>query len=316
MTERIMGIHHVTAICGDPQKNVDFYCGVLGLRFIKKAVNYDDPKTYHLYYGDAVGTPGSAITFFPWPQAPKGRVGAGQFQAVAFSVSVDALSFWKERLESRGISVKGPIPRYAERYLTFRDPDGLTLELVGRDKPADRFVPWETKEIGEEVAIRGFDGVTLVVDRYDRTLDYLNQALQFRFVAEEDGSMRYVAEYDMPASIVDVQAHAEMPAGRYGVGTVHHVAFGVRDEAVQGEVRERATQAGAHVSPVMNRTYFRSIYFREPSGALIEIATMGPGFDVDEPREQLGQNLCLPNSLEHLRAELEKELPALRIPQE
>ncbi len=316
MTGQIKGIHHVTAICGDPQKNVDFYCGVLGLRFIKRTVNYDDPHTYHLYYGDAAGTPGSAITFFSWPQAPRGRVGIGQFHAVAFSVPVDALSFWKERLESRGISVKGPIARYMENYLSFRDPDGITLELVGRDKPSDHFVPWVTKEIGEDVAIRGFDGVTLVVDRYDRTLDFLNQPLQFRFLAEEDGSMRYVVDYDVPASIVDVQAHAERSIGRYGVGTVHHVAFGVRDESVQAEVRERTMQSGANVSPVMNRTYFRSIYFREPGGALIEMATMGPGFDADEPREELGRKLCLPDSLEYLRAELERELPALRIPWE
>jgi glyoxalase family protein len=305
------GIHHVTAISGDPQRNVDFQAGLLGLRMVKKTVNFDDPETYHLYYGDGAGSPGTIMTFFPWKTAPKGRIGAGQLVTTSFSIPADSLGYWTERLVEGGVRFERPRDRFGETVLTFSDPDGLRVELVAAHDARDG---WADGPTSADDSIRGFHHVTLAVEDPERTAQLMTGTLGFRQAEEMEGRTRFVTGEGGPGNIVDLSGAAGFPRGAMGVGTVHHVAFRVPDEEAQLALREEVSARGYDVTPVLDRNYFRSIYFREPGGVLFEIATDPPGFAVDEPPEELGGHLKLPPWLEKRREHLEEALPPLHLP--
>jgi glyoxalase family protein len=305
----VLGIHHVTAFCGDPQRNVDFYAGVLGLRLVKVTVNHDDPGTYHLYFGDGSGSPGSVITFFPWPDAYKGRVGTGQAGVTAFSAPRGALEFWEDRLRSSGATVSPIEERFGERLLSFSDPDGLLLEIVEADDPRS---PWEGP-IASDYALRGIHSAALWIEGYERTAQILAILGMTASVSDRD-RFRYSAGDGSPGAIVDLVCMPGKAFGRDGVGAVHHIAFRAADAAAQNAMRSTIAREGSNVSPVRDRVYFQSIYFREPSGVLFEIATDGPGFAVDEPLERLGESLVLPEWLESRRDQIRAALPAFRTP--
>ena len=311
MTPQTTGIHHATAISGGPQRNVDFYAGTLGLRLVKKTVNFDDPETYHLYYGDGAGSPGTIMTFFPWARAPGGRIGAGQLVVTSFSVPATSLGYWTERLVEKGVRFERPRDRFGDTVLSFEDHDRLRVELVaaGDSRPGRAGGPVE-----EEHSIRGFHHVALAVEATDRTVGLMTDTLGFRRVDEKEGRIRLSAGRGGPGDLVDVLNAAGFPRGSLGVGTVHHVAFRVPDEETQLALREELVGLGYDVTPVLDRNYFRSIYFREPGGVLFEIATDPPGFAVDEDSEHLGEDLKLPPWLETRRDRLEEVLPPLRVP--
>jgi glyoxalase family protein len=304
------GIHHVTAIAGEPQRNVDFYAGLLGLRLVKKTVNFDDPETYHLYYGDGAGTPGSIMTFFPWGDASRGRIGAGQLTVTSFSVPAASLGYWAERLVEGGVRFEKPEERFGETVLRFPDPDGLRLELVAAGE--DRREGWAGGPAPADHAVRGFHHVTLVVADPSRTAKLMTDTLGFRQTGEADGRIRCEAGEGGPGNTVDLVDGTGFPRGTIGVGTVHHVAFRVSDVETQLELRKKISSLGYNVTRVLDRNYFRSIYFREPGGVLFEIATDPPGFAVDE--EHLGESLKLPPWLESRRGRLEEVLPSLHVP--
>ncbi|WP_255171084.1 ring-cleaving dioxygenase [Natrononativus amylolyticus] len=303
------GIHHVTSIASDPQRNVDFYTDVLGLRLVKKTVNFDDTHTYHLYYGDEVGTPGTVLTFFPFENGRQGRVGRGQTSATAFVVPEGSIEYWTDRLESHDLEVDAPRVRFDETVVPFRDHDGQPLELVAGTTDVD---PWDDGPVPAENAIRGFHGVTLESLDPDQTGRVL-ETLGYEPVERDGERTRYRASGDR-AAVVDVRERADTPQGRQGVGTVHHVAFRVPDEETQLEWRERLTDSGLRVTPQKDRQYFKSIYFREPGGVLFEIATDGPGFARDESEAELGTDLKLPPWLESDRERLEERLPEVGSP--
>jgi glyoxalase family protein len=312
MNTETSGIHHVTAIAGDPQRNVDFYGGLLGMRMVKKTINFDDPGTYHLYYGDGAGTPGSIMTFFPWASAPRGRIGAGQLTVTSFSVPASSLGYWTERLVEGGVRFEKPEDRFGDTVLRFPDPDGLRLELFAAAE--DTREGWADGPVPADNAVRGFHHVTLAVADPSPTADLMTTTLGFRQTGEAEGRTRYEAGEGGPGNTVDVADGTGFPRGTRGVGTVHHVAFRVPDEETQLELREQVAALGYDVTPVRDRNYFRSIYFREPGGVLFEIATDPPGFAVDEEPEHLGESLRLPSWLEPQRDQLEDLLPPLRIP--
>ena len=316
MNTKPLGIHHVTAIAGEPQRNVDFYVGVLGLRLVKKTVNFDDPGTYHLYYGDGVGTPGTVMTFFPWAHAPKGRRGAGQVVATAFSVAQEALPFWEERLKENGVSVAERIGRFGEEGFAFEDPDGLLLEILALAE-TDAREGWTDGPVPVENAIKGFAGATLLERDRRKTEDPLMGVLGFRAIGEDGNRFRYEAGggEGEPATVLDVVEDPDAGRGNPVVGTVHHIAFRVPDEGTERVLREEVVSLGYNVTPVLDRKYFRSIYFREPGGVLFEIATDAPGFTLDESVDELGTNLKLPPQYESRRGQLEERLTPLELPQ-
>jgi glyoxalase family protein len=306
----IPGVHHVTAIAGDPRANVEFYAGVLGLRLVKTTVNFDDPGTYHLYYGDERGAPGTLLTFFPWPGAPRGRRGTGQVTAIALSVPPQSLAFWEHRLAGRGVGVTRPETRFGERVLAFEDPDGLRLELAAAE-PGDGRIPWTGGPMSAEHAVRGVHAVTLSEQGFERTVALLGTGLGFAAGGQDGSRFRYRAVGAGPGSIVDVLCLPDAPPGRIAVGTVHHVAWRTPGDDAQLEWRRRIAAMGLDVTPVLDRRYFHSIYFREPGGVIFEIATDSPGFTIDEPLEDLGTRLALPPWLESRRAWIEDRLPPL-----
>jgi catechol 2,3-dioxygenase-like lactoylglutathione lyase family enzyme len=305
------GIHHVTAISGGPQRNVDFYAGILGLRLVKKTVNFDDPETYHLYYGDGGGHPGTIMTFFPWAHAPGGRIGAGQLVVTSFSIPTSSLGFWTERLIEKGVRFEKPRDRFGETVLTFEDPDHLRIEFVAAK---DGRPWWSEGTVPAEHSIRGFHHVALAVENMQSTVELMTETLGFGQVDETEGRVRLAAGDGGPGNTVDVISASGFPGGSMGVGTVHHVAFRVPDEETQIALREEVSALGYNVTPVLDRNYFRSIYFREPGGVLFEIATDPPGFAVDEAESELGTHLKLPPWLETRRDRLEEVLPPLHIP--
>jgi glyoxalase family protein len=306
----ISGIHHVTAIATDPQANVDFYSQVLGLRLVKRTVNFDDPGAYHLYFGDTPGRPGTIMTFFPWPGARRGRRGVGQATVTGFSIPVDAIGYWSDRLRQLGVDHQSATRRLDEEVLTVLDPDGLMLELVARGSEDGR-EPWLDGPIPPAHAIRGFSGVTLEQRALAPTASLLKDVLGFSIVASSGSRMRLAAHDAGRASVVDVVERDDAPAGLVAAGTVHHVAWRVPDDDAQASWRPRLVEAGVGVTPVQDRCYFRSIYFREPGGVLFEIATDGPGFAVDETLERLGEELRLPPWLEPQRERIVRTLPPL-----
>ncbi len=311
--KEILGIHHVTAIASDPQRNLDFYTGVLGLRLVKLTVNFDDPGAYHLYYGDEAGHPGTILTFFAWPGAPHGRRGTQQ-ATTSFSIPENALGYWMERFKVRGVAFEKPIVRPDEEALVFFDPDGLQLELVAHDA-AEARDPWRDGPVPGEHAIRGFHSVTLLEQLYERTASLLTETLGFHFAQESGERLRYEVNHGGIGAMVDVLRQPREMPGRVAVGSVHHVAWRTPDDEQQLAWRREIDHAGLDVTQVMDRQYFHSIYFREPGGVLFEIATDPPGFAVDETLEQLGTQLKLPPWLEPMRADIERGLPPVRVQQ-
>jgi glyoxalase family protein len=306
----IKGLHHVTAICGDPRVNHRFYTGTLGLRLVKRTVNFDDPGTYHLYYGDGAGTPGTILTFFPWVGAPRGRSGAGMAAATAFRTGESSLGWWKKRLEDAKVAVQGPLSRLGETYLALEDPDGLLLEIVAAG-PSGVPGAWAASPVPPEHALLGFHTVTLSEADGVPTRTLVVSEMGFREVGSEGGRRRFQAPGAGPASYLDVVSAAGARAGSLGRGTVHHVAFRVPDDGAQETWRAALLKAGHHVSPVMDRSYFHSIYYREPGCVLFEIATDNPGFAVDEPAATLGEALMLPAQYEEDREKIAALLPPL-----
>jgi glyoxalase family protein len=313
MSSDILGIHHVTAIASDPQRNVDFYTGVLGLRLVKLTVNFDDPRSYHLYYGDEVGHPGTIMTFFAWLGVPKGRQGTGQVTVTSFSVPQASLDYWIERLSQQGISYQGPTSRFDESILSLQDPDGLALELVAHPQAHHR-PAWKEGPVPVEHAIRGIHTVTLLEEGYERTARLLTETLGFRSLSEENNVFRCEVGEGGPGAYVDVRCAPGLRRGLVAAGTVHHVAWRTPNDEQQQAWRATLAGLDLNITAVMDRKYFHSIYFREPGGILFEIATDAPGFMVDEPVEQLGTHLELPPWLEQDRSELEQVLPSLSLP--
>lgn len=313
--DSLSGLHHVTALSGAAQDNLDFYVGVLGLRRVKATVNFDDPKTHHLYYGDTVGRPGTIMTFFPWPRAQQGRTGAGMVQTVSFVVPAGTLDGWAERLETAGVAVQ-PTERFGDPVLQFEDPSGLSLELVATDEWTNGGV-WGDGAVSAEQAIRGVHAPALPVFSDDRTRTLFTDLFGWREEGTDDGRVRLRAPDADLAGVVDLQVRDRHPSGRMGRGTVHHVAFRVQDAEAQQAWRDALRERDIQVTDVKDRQYFRSIYFRDPdwtSGVLFEIATDGPGFLTDESEEDLGTSLQLPPWLDAQRQDIQDALPALVAP--
>ena len=303
------GLHHVTSIASDPQANVDFYTDVLGLRLVKKTVNFDDTFTYHLYYGDEGGSPGTALTFFPFENGSPGRVGRGQTSATAFVVPAESVDYWLDRFDSKGVEHGAPRERFGETVVSFRDHDGQPLELVAGESDVE---PWADGPVPADHGVRGFHGVTLDSLDPERTGAIL-ELLGYERVDEAGERTRYRAASDR-AAVVDVLDRPDAPRGREGVGTVHHVAFRALDEETELAWREALVEAGQNVTPQKDRQYFQSIYTREPGGILFEIATDGPGFTRDESVAELGTSLKLPPWLEEDREMIEGQLPPVGTP--
>ena len=303
------GIHHVTAIAGRADRNLDFHTRVLGLRLVKKTVNFDDPGTYHLYYGDEQGQPGTILTFFPWAHAAAGQLGVGETQETAFRIPSAALGYWTHRLLEKGVTHGAPEKRFGDTVLPFTDPDGMRFALVAAPG-AESEKGWSSDIPGEH-AIRGFHGVTLLVATAAPTAAILTDVLGFREAARDGALARYRGDAPMGAH-VDLREAGDFPRGRMGRGSVHHIAFRAPDDATQAAMGKKlVADHKMHPTGQKDRNYFRSIYFREPNGILFEIATDQPGFAVDEPAGELGRSLKLPPFLEPRRAELEGKLPPL-----
>lgn len=309
----IKGIHHITAMAGDPQQNLNFYAGLLGLRLVKKTVNFDAPDVYHLYYGDESGTPGSILTFFPFGTSPyRGRHGNGQAATTSFSIPSGSLDYWMQRFDRFGVAYKQPQTRFNEAFIYFEDPDGLGLELVAND--LDTRPPFTYGHIPAEYAIRGFWGTELWEGTYERTESLLTQQLEYEFVAEAGVRRRYApVGAANPGRFVDILWDSTQRPSVGGIGTVHHIAFDTPSDAAQLEVRERVASAGLRPTGVLDRQYFHSIYFREPGGVLFEVATTPPGFSFDETVAELGTGLRLPPWEEHRRAQIEQGLAPISL---
>ena len=310
MENKVLGIHHITAIAGNAKRNYEFYTNVLGLRLVKKTVNFDDPGTYHFYFGDEAGTPGTILTFFPWQNIPRGRQGTGMATDIGYSVPKGSLQQWKERLERFNVHITGTGERFGEEFLSFEDPDGLPITLVVPALIDDR-KPWETDEVKAIMAVRGFHSTTLSLRSISKTSRVLTEILGYRFEKTEGNRHRYITSAIKGAATVDL---SELPSAARAMnagGTIHHIAFRVPDENVLMEYREKVLAHGLNITTKIDRNYFFSLYFREPGGVLFELATDNPGFAVDEPLSQLGTSLKLPPQYESSRAEIEKVLPSL-----
>jgi glyoxalase family protein len=306
MSPQTPGLHHVTAIVGDPQTNADFYVGTLGLRLVKRTVNHDDPGTYHFYFGDAEGTPGTNITFFPWgDEGHQGEFGAGQTKTTAYLIPEGSVDYWADRLDSEGVDYKRE-RRFDEEVLHFSDPHGIGLELVATDAPSEA-APWADSPVPAEHQLRGIYGVTLAVSDIGPTAEILTDVLGYELETEAEGRRRYRSATGGPGSIVDL-VETNRGRGRMGVGTVHHVAFEVADVEEHQQFREAYAAAGLEPSDIIDRTYFKSTYTREPGGVLFEMATPEPGFTADEPLDELGSKLVLPEELESEREDIEAQL--------
>lgn len=303
------GIHHITAIAGPARRNIDFYTGTLGLRLVKRTVNFDDPGTYHFYYGDEAGSPGTILTFFPWEHAAPGRLGIGETQETVFRVPEGSIGYWTHRLVEKGVPHEAPVKRFGETVVAFKDPDGMRLALAAvpgiENEPA-----WSGGGIPAEHAIRGFHSASLLVAEAAPTGAILTDVFGFEEVAREGTLVRYRAGDTALGGIVDLREAGNFLRGRPGAGTIHHIAFRAADDAAEAAMVEKlARDHGIRTTEQKNRNYFRSVYFREPGGVLFEIATDAPGFTVDEPVDALGRSLKLPRFLEPRRSQIEAVLP-------
>src|SRR6266481_4419067 len=289
MNLSITGLHHVTAIASDPQRNLDFYVGLLGLRFVKRTVNFDDPTSYHFYFGDARGTAGTILTFFSWAGVRRGVRGTGQIEATAFAIPPNSVGYWLDRLKEQHVPAEKTSARFGEEVLRFADPDGLLIELIA-SSPTAGSEPWSDSTVPVEHSLRGFHGVSVALEGYERTAKLLTETFGYRLVEQSGNRFRVAA------------------------GSVHHIAFRAHDDEEQRNWRHHLVELGYNVTPVIDRTYFHSIYFREPGGVLFEIATDSPGFASDESLKELGNNLRLPPWLEPTRSQIEEILPAIKVP--
>jgi glyoxalase family protein len=313
MENRVKGLHHITAIAGPAQENLDFYAGVLGMRLVKKSVNQDDPGTYHLFYADAEGSPGTDLTFFPWAQMAPPRIGHGLATEVALEVPYATLDYWGARLEQYGVTLRPIETRFGSRALPFADPHGLKLALVEAEAGAKRrSTPWDGSPVAGERQIRGLYGAQIWEREARHTASFLTEVLGFERIAEENGWTRY--GFPDAAGVVDVRETPTVRRGAWGVGAVHHLAWRVDDEQHQLAMRARLEDSGRRPTPVIDRFWFKSVYFLEPGGVLFEMATDGPGFAIDEDRAHLGESLVLPPFLEHRRADIERVVPPLALP--
>ena len=337
----VLGIHHITAIARNPQRNIDFYSGLMGLRLVKLTVNFDDPTTYHLYYGDSLGHPGTILTFFPWSEAPTGYRGTGQVTAISFLIPHGSMTYWVDRLKNNGISFVGPSKRFSDEFVSFHDPDGLMLELISpssNDSQGQQQIlsqqsdanVWKESPVSKEHAIRGFHSATLSEEGYEHTASLLADTLGFKFVAKDNKEDRFrfrIVEKNNSnqvgdstesssssiGSFVDIVCQPEISRGYIGIGTVHHIAWRATNDSHQIDLRKRIVEeAKLNPTPVIDRTYFHSVYFREPGGILFEIATDPPGFAIDERPEDLGKQLKLPQWLEPMREKLKQLLPPVK----
>ncbi len=314
MNLSITGLHHVTAIASDPQRNLDFYVGLLGLRFVKRTVNFDDPASYHFYFGDARGTPGTILTFFPWPGARRGHRGVGQIEATAFAISPDSVGYWLDRFKEQHVTAEKTSERFGEEVIRFTDPDGLLLELIAADSPG-KVESWTTGPVSAEHSLRGFHSVSAALEGYERTAQLLTESFGYDLAKESGNRFRFVAPSESgPGRIVDLLCMPDSRTGHVAAGSVHHIAFRAKDDHEQLQWREHLVELGYNVTPVMDRTYFHSIYFREPGGILFEIATEPPGFTLDEPIDELGSKLRLPTWMEAARSQIDQVLPPIKIP--
>jgi len=306
---KLRGIHHITAIASDPQRNVDFYTQILGLRFAKRTVNFDDPSTYHFYFGDRTGRPGTAITFFAWPGARRGVRGIGQVIAASFAIPQGSIDYWKSRFEQHHVFSEQLPPRFDAPALRLTDPDGLLLELIEVDQLDDVDLKYES-EVPNKFAIHGFHAPTLEVQQAKPTEELL-KTLGFALIAEDKSRQRFSVNSKSTSAQIDLVERADGQFRVNSAGTVHYVAFRCANEKEQLRWRDQLLELGLNVTPVIDRFYFHSIYFREPGGILFEIATEGPGFTVDEPIKYLGESLKLPPQYEEHRAEIERALPPI-----
>jgi glyoxalase family protein len=309
----VNGLHHITAIAGPAQENLDFYAGVLGMRLVKRSVNQDDPGTYHLFYADAEGRPGTDLTFFPWAQMAPPRDGHGRAMETSLEVPAGALAFWSTRLQRYGVTPGSVETRFGDRVLPFVDPHGLRVSLVEAARNArTEFTPWDHSPVPAEYQVRGLYGAQLWEREAAATATFLTTVLGFIALGSENGWTRY--GFDNASGIVDVRAAPTARRGQWGVGSVHHLAWRVDDERHQLRIRTAVEDAGGHATPVIDRFWFKSVYFQEPGGVLFELATDGPGFSVDEDPAHLGETLVLPPFLESRRATIERTLPPLTMP--
>jgi glyoxalase family protein len=306
------GIHHVTAIAGDASKNLHFYTRVLGLRLVKKTVNFDDPGTYHFYFGDEIGHPGTILTFFPWAHARKGRGGVGLAQQTMFRIPESAIGYWAHRFVEKGVPHEAIEKRFGQSVLAFTDPDGMSLALVGVPR-AETEAAWQGSDVPSESALRGFYGVRLLLDDRKQTAAILTNVLGFAKAGAEGPVSRFVANGSTAGGVIEIREAKGFLAGNMGRGSVHHIAFRAATDEDQAEMRRKLVQEHRlHVTEQIDRCYFRSIYFREPGGVIFEVATDKPGFAIDEPLDSLGQALKLPPFLESQRQEIEATLQPLK----
>lgn len=304
------GIHHITILAGDPLRNADFYVNTLGMRMVKKSVNQDDPGTYHLFYGNASATPGSSITFFPWPNAVQGEPGTGESVAVSFIVPRESLDFWRDRFDEYEVSHGAPFQRFGSKVLPFKDPDGLALELVFEDVEQPLESSWKGT-VDKEHAIQGFGGTTLRLTEEETTAEILQNVLGFEKAASTGDSSLYKTEAPIGNSVIIEKS--EPKSGKSGRGTVHHVAFRAKDEEELEELRQHVRSLGLSPTRIIDRHWFKSVYYQTPGGVLFEMATEGPGYAVDEEPEHLGEKLILPPWLESKREMIEQRLPKIKI---
>jgi glyoxalase family protein len=310
MENKILGLHHITAIAGNAQRNFNFYTKILGLRLVKKTVNFDDPGTYHFYFGDESGTPGTILTFFPWANVKPGKNGAGMATDIGYSVPAGSLDFWKIRFVQNNVAHDEVEERFGEQLLSFRDPDGLHLHLVV-SKKTDNRQSWQTPEINNDVAIKGFHSVTLTLKDIKATAAVLISILGYKPAGQENNRHRFTTDAIGSANTIDLLLSPDENPGINAAGTNHHIAFRVKDENVLMQYREKVVKAGLRITEKIDRNYFFSLYFREPGGVLFEIATDNPGFSIDEPVNELGEHLKLPEQYEAHRRQIEKVLPVI-----
>ncbi|HVF99258.1 MAG TPA: ring-cleaving dioxygenase [Chloroflexia bacterium] len=312
-TNGVHGIHHITAIAGNAQENLDFYAGVLGMRLVKRSVNQDDPGTYHLFYADAEGHPGTDLTFFPWANMPSGRKGYGLSVEVPLAVPSGSLGYWSKRLAHYGVETAPPETRFGEHTLPLRDPHGMELALVETDDPR-LFTPWEGSPVPVERQIRGLHAARLWERNLDNTARFLTSALGFERLGADGGWVRFGVRGGGSGNVVEIREVPDARLGQWGVGSVHHIAWRVPDDEAELAMRRQVIVAGGRPTDVIDRFWFKSVYFREPGGVLFEIATDGPGFATDENPAHLGEQLVLPPWLEASRPAIEAALPELTMP--